>query len=172
LFLASIVVLSAIALGLYIYDITQGQFDHKLLSDSVRFSALFGIGATFYVCREWIILSPTIFVVLLALLGLTIKFPFWHKAVIYPILAYVLFYMAYIPKGYLLRFNQLGDYSYGVYIFAYPIQQSVFHWFPEVSTFALFASSFLASLFFAIFSWHLLESKALLLAKPSQAKLI
>lgn len=161
LFTILIIVFSAIALALYIYNITQQDFSSKLLEHAVRFAALFGIGATFYVSRRWVKLSPLILIVLLVVLAISIKFPALHKALLYPVLAYVLFYIAYIPRGFLLSFNRLGDYSYGVYIFAYPIQQSISHWHAGISTVELFLSSFSVSLFFAVFSWHFIESRAL-----------
>ena len=161
LFIALLMVLSVVALAFYVYSITLHDFTNKLLADSVRFAGLFGIGASYYVCRKWIRLSPLILISLLATLVISIKFPTLHKAILYPILAYLLFYMAYIPRGFLLSFNRLGDYSYGVYIFAYPIQQSISHWNVGISTMELFISSFLLSLFFAVLSWHYVESKAL-----------
>jgi len=93
--------------------------------------------------------------------------PFLHKAILYPIIAYVLFYLAYIPKGFLLKFNQLGDYSYGMYIFAYPVQQSISHWYTDISTIELFLSSFSLSLLLAIFSWHVIEDRALKLKQQT-----
>ena len=70
-------------------------------------------------------------------------------------------YFVYIPKGILLSFNRLGDYSYGLYIFAYPIQQSLVNGYPTIETGALLVLSLIISLLLAIFSWHLLENKML-----------
>lgn len=161
LFTSLIITFSTIALVLYIYSITQRGFSSKLLEHSARFAALFGIGATFYVSRRLIQLSPLILVALIAVLVISVKFPTLHKVLLYPILAYVLFYIAYIPRGFLLSFNRLGDYSYGVYIFSYPIQQSISHWYVGVSTIELFLSSLSVSLFLAVLSWHFIENRAL-----------
>ena len=43
------------------------------------------------------------------------------------------FYIAYMPKGMIINFNKFDDYSYGFYIYAFPIQQSVVSIFPEIS---------------------------------------
>ena len=59
--------------------------------------------------------------------------------------------------------NRLGDLSYGVYIFAFPVQQLSVHWARQQNW------SFAASLFFsatatlllAYASWHLVEKRAL-----------
>ncbi len=56
---------------------------------------------------------------------------------------------------------RLGDYSYGVYIYAFPVQQSVNYLFPALPM-ALYVLLSLALTFaFAAASWHLIESRAL-----------
>ncbi len=164
-FSVAVIALSSLALGLYIYSITAEQFEPKLANNSVRFAALFGIGATFYLARKFIKLTPWVLLALILALVISIKLPAFHKAVLYPILAYVLLYLAYVPKGVLLKFNAMGDYSYGVYIFAYPIQQWLVTLWPNISTPTLFFSSGAASLLLAVFSWHIVERKALSLKK-------
>jgi len=161
LFNSIVIALSLFALALYVYNITTQKFDSKTLEHGVRFAALFGIGATFYIARDYVKLSPWILFTVLAVLAISIKQPFLHKTVLYPMLAYLLLYAAYIPRGLLLKFNTLGDYSYGIYIFAYPIQQSIATWYPSITTIELFVSSFIVTLALAVVSWHLIESKAL-----------
>jgi len=161
LFKTLVITFSSIALVLYVYNITQKGFDSRFFGNIVRFSSLFGIGAVFYVLRYWIKLSPIILILLVILLGISISAPLIHKAVLYPIIGYVLIYIAYIPKGLLLQFNKVGDYSYGVYIFAYPIQQSISHWYKGLTTIELFVSSLTISLVLAMMSWHCIEKRAL-----------
>lgn len=165
LFNSLVVTISLLALALYVYNITTQKFDLKLFEHGVRFAAMFGIGATFYIARHFVRLSPWVLLAVLALLAVSTKLPFLHKAILYPLLTYLLLCAAYIPRGFLLKFNMLGDYSYGVYIFAYPIQQSIANWYPGISTIELFLSSFTATLLLAVLSWHLLESKALQLKR-------
>ena len=38
---------------------------------------------------------------------------------------YVVLCAAYLPKGKILKYNNLGDFSYGTYIYAWPIQQTL-----------------------------------------------
>jgi len=167
LFNTLLVVLSSLAFCLYVYSITLSNFESKFFEHSVRFAALFGIGSVFYIGRHKIKLSPLILLASIFALAISIKLPFLHKAILYPIIAYALFYLAYIPKGFLLKFNRLGDYSYGMYIFAYPIQQSIAHWSTDISTIELFLSSFTLSLLLAVFSWHAIENKALKLKQQA-----
>lgn len=39
--------------------------------------------------------------------------------------SYLVLYLALVPKGAIRNFNRVGDYSYGFYIFAFPIQQLI-----------------------------------------------
>lgn len=66
-----------------------------------------------------------------------------------------------------MPFFGTGDYSYGIYIYAFPIQQSVF-WYlsPEHRTWWLnYAIALPVTLCFAAFSWHIIEKPALSLRK-------
>jgi peptidoglycan/LPS O-acetylase OafA/YrhL len=62
----------------------------------------------------------------------------------------------------LARFGRHGDFSYGMYVFAYPIQQSLVSILgASTSVPVLFGSSFVLTLGAATLSWHLVESPAL-----------
>lgn len=41
--------------------------------------------------------------------------------------AYLLLWFAYVPKGAILNYNRLPDISYGLYIYAFPVQQLAIH---------------------------------------------
>lgn len=60
----------------------------------------------------------------------------------------------------LRRYNVIGDFSYGLYIYAWPIQQIFRPYFDDAPV-ALAIVSFGATLPFAIASWHFVESPAL-----------
>jgi peptidoglycan/LPS O-acetylase OafA/YrhL len=88
--------------------------------------------------------------------------------------AYLIIYLGHqrLPKlGFLAR----GDYSYGIYLYAAPIQQSLVYLLPDTRVF--FLNVVLAApivLVFAAFSWHCIERPALGLRKrlaPSRALL-
>ena len=78
-------------------------------------------------------------------------------------LAPLVLHLAYLPKGRIRSFNDWGDFSYGVYIYAFPIQQTLAFLFPGMSLLAMGASSASASLGLAALSWTLIEKRALAL---------
>ncbi len=61
------------------------------------------------------------------------------------------------------------DYSYGIYIYAFPIQQAIVSFWPQLPIGYLLASSALATLVLASLSWHWIEHPALRL-KPKRAR--
>ena len=69
--------------------------------------------------------------------------------------------LAYIPSGAIRGFNKYGDYSYGMYIYAFPIQQSVAALIPGISVLAMIVISFIITFILAFISWHVVEKKML-----------
>jgi peptidoglycan/LPS O-acetylase OafA/YrhL len=127
-----------------------------------RFSFMFFSGAAFYVLKEHITLSRSFFWLSVIALGLSTMVNKQAFYVVYTLtIAYILFYIAYIPSGGVRKYNQLGDYSYGVYIYAFPVQQSVAALIPGVSVLSMLSISAFATLLLAVLSWHLLERRAL-----------
>lgn len=63
-----------------------------------------------------------------------------------------------------------GDYSYGIYIYAFPVQQAVVYLYPSMHLGIYLPICFTLALVCAIFSWHLFERPALAL-KPRSPRL-
>jgi peptidoglycan/LPS O-acetylase OafA/YrhL len=72
-------------------------------------------------------------------------------------------HLAYLPKGRIRSFNDWGDFSYGVYIYAFPIQQTMAFLFPGMSLWAMVALSGSITLGVAVLSWNGIEKRALAL---------
>jgi peptidoglycan/LPS O-acetylase OafA/YrhL len=73
----------------------------------------------------------------------------------------LIFYLGYLPLRPLKLYNRLGDYSYGMYIYAFPFEQIGAALWTSISPLQLILFSFPATLAFAIMSWHLIERRAL-----------
>jgi peptidoglycan/LPS O-acetylase OafA/YrhL len=59
------------------------------------------------------------------------------------------------------KLTQTGDYSYGIYIYAFPVQQTISYLFPSLSLVEFNCFSAVATLALAIPSWHFVENVAL-----------
>jgi peptidoglycan/LPS O-acetylase OafA/YrhL len=83
-----------------------------------------------------------------------------YTVVLVPLLALLM------ALGFSCDLSKYGDYSYGLYLWGYPIQQTIIQFWPTVNVGMLFAITLTISAAFALASWHLLEKKALLF-KPN-----
>lgn len=78
-------------------------------------------------------------------------------------LGYAVLWAAYVPN--LHAFNRVGDYSYGLYIYAFPVAQVLRQYFIHIAPLELFAWGTLLTLACAALSWHLVEEPALRLKR-------
>lgn len=67
--------------------------------------------------------------------------------------------------------NKIGDLSYGIYIYGFPVQQTLMYYF-KLNYLELMIYSMIVSYFFAYFSWHLIEKKALKLKRLLSTKVL
>lgn len=87
-------------------------------------------------------------------------------------LALAVLWLAYSARIKLPKSANGNDYSYGVYLFACPIQQSLvasFTWDFTYAPLVFFICSMCCVLPFALLSWHYIEKPALNLRKPALA---
>ncbi len=131
------------------------------LANFLRFATFFSWGVVFYVNREIIPVNGILAVGLLSLAALGWKAPA-IQAFLFPLaLAYAIFWLAYVPGGAIRAYNRLGDYSYGVYIYAFPVQQSLLALRPNLRPLQLLGLALPITLAFAALSWHFVEQPAL-----------
>jgi peptidoglycan/LPS O-acetylase OafA/YrhL len=85
-------------------------------------------------------------------------------------LPYIVMYLAFVRvrvlKPVLQSVTKWGDFSYGVYLYGYPVEQMLFRTWGDKLPFPLFIGlSCIGTLFLAILSWHLVEKPFLKLKK-------
>ncbi len=161
----AVLTVAVIACAFFIYVQGTGTdpvFLGKHFAKLLRFICYFFTGAAFYIFRHHILLSS------LAAIGFALAIAgsamIGHAAfaVVYTVsLVYLVLYLAYVPGGSIRNYNNLGDYSYGVYIYAFPVQQAVAATIKSVSPAGMIGISGIITLLLAIASWHLLELRAL-----------
>jgi peptidoglycan/LPS O-acetylase OafA/YrhL len=147
-----------LALGL-VLGVEQREIGNVLARTSVLFLP-FALGAGAYVYRRFV---PVSFPLAAALVGLAVL---TRSTPLYPItyavaLAYAALWFGFARLPGLRAYNRLGDFSYGVYVYAFPIQQAVVALFGVADPVLLALVSFPPVLLMAILSWHLVESPAL-----------
>ena len=76
-------------------------------------------------------------------------------------LPYLVMYLALVPGGRIRKFNRFGDCSYGIYIYAFPVQQTLAFMWKGIGPYQMMWSSFLVTLCLSIASWELVEKRAL-----------
>jgi peptidoglycan/LPS O-acetylase OafA/YrhL len=134
----------------------------QFLRDSYTFVPPFIIGMSIYYFRGKLPLKFS-----LASAGMIVTiFSYgrpWFREVFVISWSYSLFYMGFLRSTALLIYNRIGDYSYGLYIYAFPVEQVGAALFKESTPVELIVFSFPATLLLAVLSWHLLEKRALLL---------
>jgi peptidoglycan/LPS O-acetylase OafA/YrhL len=121
---------------------------------------LFALGSLAWVWRDAVpvsLLGATVAVLLVA----------WNPgglprgALFAPLLAYVVLVAAYHPRLVWPAFNRVGDYSYGLYVYSFPVQQTLMQRWPGLEPPGLLALSLPLVLVVAAVSWHVLERPAL-----------
>ena len=132
------------------------------LNDWRMLSLPFVMGMAAWVWRDRLTLNAAILGALIVVAALT-----RHTPVAFPALAaaitYATLWCAYIPGGRIRTYNRLGDYSYGLYLYAFPLQGLAVWLAGPMSPTANIAMSLPAAFCCAVLSWHLIEKPALTL---------
>lgn len=129
--------------------------------EAPRLAIAFLCGAFFYMNRDRIRISLplALFFVAFIIWGHT-RIPNMRMLYI-PAVAYIVLVLGYHPKLYFAPYNRLGDYSYGLYIYAFPTQQIISYYHQGIRQYQLFALAFPCILLVAVVSWHFIEKPAL-----------
>ena len=127
-----------------------------------KMATYFLSGMLFFKFREniilkgrWAFLSLIVFV-LLTYIG-------FYETAVSIFGSYILFFMSFNDRIVFSNFTKYGDFSYGIYIYAFPIQQLLYSLGVGRSVLTNTLLSFAISLAFAYLSWHLIEKRALAL---------
>lgn len=133
--------------------IAHGVWEYKL-------AAMFCFGGLVYVNRRFIPYSPALAVALLAMAFLSADTRAFYP-LCYLTLAYGTLVIGYGRKLALPRW--IDDYSYGVYLYAFPIQQVIAHYLPSAGPYKMFVLAAPLALLAGVLSWRLVEAPAMAL---------
>ena len=122
---------------------------------------MFLYGSSLFLWRDRIPMGPWLLAGILVALVLA-SFDKTVFFLVYVVcLAPLVLHLVYVPGGRIRAFNDWGDYSYGVYIYAFPVQQTLAFLFPAMTLAMMMASSAFVSVAIAVVSWKLIEERAL-----------
>lgn len=143
-----------------------------------RLASNFLAGMVFYLYRDRITLSMRACwaaAVVLVLLGIQPWFPLFPIG--FPVLgAYVVFTIAYLPIPWMHDWARHRDLSYGMYLYAYPLQMLLTLWlgpwlepWTAMTPLSLFVASMPPTILCALASWRWVESPAIRARRPVAA---
>ncbi|TKK65007.1 acyltransferase [Ilyomonas limi] len=124
----------------------------------------FACGTLIYIYRQKITLNSFAALVAFVLLLVNMHYnPNYTSSMIITgiMLSYVTIFLCFVKTKHLKHFAKHGDYSYGMYIWSYLVQQMLYLYFNHLNTYVFFIVSAGITLVFAMLSWHLIEKRAL-----------
>ncbi len=121
---------------------------------------LFMAGSLLYLYKDVVAYRPSLLAAAGLLWILSSYTQYFYTATIC-CLPYIVIYLGFTKLPAIKSITRHGDLSYGLYIFAFPVQQTIVHFFPAVGPWHLFGLSLPITLILAALSWKLVESKAL-----------
>jgi peptidoglycan/LPS O-acetylase OafA/YrhL len=171
-----------VALGFLALSLTPAGFGGSPLEflrgsdgETAHLVALFAVAALAWLWRARIPLAPELALTALVALILLIGTPL-ERPVLLVSIPYLVLFLAYRSPGRLRGLTRHADVSYGLYLLAFPVQQTIVHaWggsLPAPGVVALIA--FPVTYLLALASWHGVEKRALrlkgALASPRRAR--
>jgi peptidoglycan/LPS O-acetylase OafA/YrhL len=143
------------------------QYRH--LSHFLELSIYFNAGALIAATNfEKINRKNTLLILFSILVIISIYFNFFihFKYIALPI---IIIFWGLSPISFICNIkDKIGDLSYGIYIYGFPVQQTLMYYF-KLNYMDLMIYSLVITYIFAYFSWHLIEKQALKLKKTKFA---
>jgi peptidoglycan/LPS O-acetylase OafA/YrhL len=121
----------------------------------------FALGVAIYVYRACVPLSAIMLGLLILSVILLRQTELYREAVVFTV-AYGTFWAGLLKFPFIHHYNRMGDYSYGMYIFAFPIQQVLAMMMPGIAPWQMIAIAWPTTLVLAVLSWHLIENPVLM----------
>ena len=149
-----------IFVSLLIYMSSPDNFPVTQVNGLVQNPLFFAIGGFFYVNRDFIPLNPAMLIAFILFMAL-VPGAGANQALVCLFISYLIFFIVFFPPLYAIPTDRLGDISYGVYIYAFPVQQLIAHFYTGVSPIAMLAISLPVVIGMAYLSWRVVERPAL-----------
>ena len=156
--LAVVLPVSWLVAGLFLLYRSGGYPDS--LEQFARFWLSFSFGVGLFAFRTHVRVSWAIGLVAAGVVWIVLGTGL--ERILAPIAAgYVALLLGRLPLGPIRRFTNRVDLSYGVYIFGWPVSQTLIVFMPHISAAALILETSTIAIALAILSWHCVERPAL-----------
>lgn len=129
----------------------------EMLGPMIRLANLFFVGGCFYLFREKIRMTRQLALLAAIVLCAGMFIPHYAELVLALFGGYLLFFFAFLRIPGLLRFNDLPDVSYGLYLYGWPVQKLLIWYVPGISPWSVLFLSLVLSLLLAVISWYAIE---------------
>lgn len=161
----SLILISVLAFAVFVFVIYDSQHNsHRKFS--LEFGAFFCYGVCLHYFRDfWATrIRPILFT--LGVAGAVLFAIGQEYAALFLILPALVICFGTASTPFFRRAGRFGDISYGVYIYAFPVQQTVVLFAGDhLNIWSLMAISATITLVFALLSWHMVEGPALRLKR-------
>ena len=138
-------------------EASKGPMNHAL-----ELGAYFAAGVVMYATQAYWQVRRLGYLLVLTLLGLAFWRLGWRYFAALLVVSYVTIMAGTASTPWLRRVGRFGDFSYGAYLYAFPVQQTVIMlWLPAVGFWPSMAIAAAITLLCAAASWHLIEKPAL-----------
>lgn len=167
-----------LALGLFLLFATATILLVNATSDTLVFYGIdlkqiprtgvfFWAGATMFHWNIKRYFSFESFVITLLLLMFLYQWAYINSIVSLFLIPFIVLSFGFSHSNVLSVFNKV-DYSYGFYIYAFPVQQSLVYWYPQMSMSYFLTIGFTTTMILAAMSWHYVE-KPMMNLKPKKS---
>lgn len=143
---------------------------HIMDIDRARFLYFFFTGTAFFLLSDHVRLRTWVSLICIGAclaIGYGTTNHAIHRLVLAAVIPYLVLWFSFVPRGSIRLYNRLGDYSYGTYILAGPIQVLLALRLSPSTPFMNFVCTMLILIPLAALSWHFVESRALSLRLPA-----
>lgn len=157
------VLLNNLGFKLFSLPINWWIFGGGVYASCLELSFYFLAGSTIYLFQDRIKFSYRNILLAFCVVLVSLKFGHFND--------FALIFLPYIVialsiKSHIKLFTKFGDFSYGIYIYAFPIEQSLVKFFrSSLNAKTLTLYTFLITLFISVLSWKFIEKPALDLKK-------